>query len=270
MSAVRERRTAPTNGSARLALVLCVASALSIAVDAATYSYVGNCDDISVRWNIAGRAGGMRGASRRAGGMRGALTIVVAVLAVLAEPVSGATESLNGLTVTSRIAGSGNNRETDVVDGNSAAESDTFYAGEVKGNKYEAQLNPWVQIDLGGTKTIGSIDIYGDRSSTFCNIAFIDPNPVRADKTPYACAGAGPVNPDTDRNPVDTPGTTGIIAVGDTACTSGSECILGVDPLDNTKTVGVVATVCAHLKKPTDVGFDGGGLNTEGKFTVDW
>ena len=62
----------------------------------------------------------MRGASRRAGGMRVALTIVVAVLAVLAEPVSGATASLNGLTVTSRIAGSGNNRETDVVDGNSA------------------------------------------------------------------------------------------------------------------------------------------------------
>ena len=219
------------------------------------------------------RAGVMRGASRRAGVMRVALTIVVAVLAVLAEPVSGATASLNGLTVTSRIAGSGNNRETIVVDGNSAftgAESDTFYAGEVNGKKYEAQLNPWVQIDLGGTKTIGSIDIYGDRSSTFCNIAFIDPNPVRADKTPYACAGAGPVNPDTYRDPL-IPGNTGIIAVGDTACTSESECILGVDPNDNTTTGPVgVATVCAHLKKPTDVGFDGGGVNTEGKFTVDW
>ena len=219
------------------------------------------------------RAGGMRGASRRAGGMRVALTIVVAVLAVLAEPVSGATESLNGLTVTSRIAGSGNNRETIVVDGNSAftgAESDTFYAGEVKGKKYEAQLNPWVQIDLGGTKTIGSIDIYGDRSSTFCNIAFIDPNPVRADKTPYACAGAGPVDPDRNRDPLIL-GNTGIIAVGDTACTSGSECILGVDPVDSTATLegGVVATVCAHLKKPTDVGFDG-DVNPEGKFTVDW
>ena len=35
----------------------------------------------------------MRGASRRAGVMRVALTIVVAVLAVLAESVSGATES---------------------------------------------------------------------------------------------------------------------------------------------------------------------------------
>ena len=34
MSAVRERRTAPTNGAARLALVLCVASALSMAVEA--------------------------------------------------------------------------------------------------------------------------------------------------------------------------------------------------------------------------------------------
>ena len=111
--------------------------------------------------------------------------------------------------------------------------------------------------------------VYGDRSSTFCNIAFIDPNPVRADKQPYACAGAGPVEPETDRNPAESPGTTGIIAVGDTACTSESECILGVDPVDSTKTAGVVATVCAHLKKPTDVGFDG-DVNPEGKFTVDW
>jgi len=208
--------------------------------------------------------------------MRVALTIVVAVLAVLAEPVSGATASLKNLvTVTSRYAGSGNNRETDVVDekitGNGAK---TFYAGTTSGENptaYTAQLNPWVQIDLGGTKTIGSIDIYGDRSSTSCNIAFIDPNPVRADKQPYACAGAGEVEPERDRNPELTAGTTGIIAVGDTACTSGSvnECILGVDPVDNTKTVGVVATVCAHLKKPTDVGFDG-DVNPEGKFTVDW
>ena len=47
MSAVRERRTAPMNGAARLALVLCVASALSRAVEAATTTYVGNCDDIA-------------------------------------------------------------------------------------------------------------------------------------------------------------------------------------------------------------------------------
>ena len=51
MSAVRERRTAPMNGAARIAFVLCVASALSRAVEAATTTYVGNCDDISVRWN---------------------------------------------------------------------------------------------------------------------------------------------------------------------------------------------------------------------------
>jgi len=36
MSAMRERRTTPTNGAARLALVLCVASALSRAVEAST------------------------------------------------------------------------------------------------------------------------------------------------------------------------------------------------------------------------------------------
>ena len=46
MSAVRERRTAPTNGAARLALVLCVASALSMTVEAGP-TYVGNCDDIA-------------------------------------------------------------------------------------------------------------------------------------------------------------------------------------------------------------------------------
>jgi hypothetical protein len=211
--------------------------------------------------------------------MRVALTIVVAVLAVLAEPVSGATESLKNLvTVTSRIAGSGSNSETDVVDekitGNSAK---TFYAGTTSGKNptvHTAQLNPWVQIDLGGTKTIGKIDIYGDTSKPSCNIAFIDPNPERADVDADCSAGNLARDPETDRNPERTPGTTGIIAVGDTACTSGSlnECILGVDPGDNTKTMagGVVATVCAHLKKPTDVGFDGGGLNTEGKFTVDW
>ena len=224
----------------------------------------------------------MRGASRRAGGMRVALTIVVAVLAVLAEPVSGATQSLKNLVnVTSRIAGiagSGSNSETDVVDEKITRNSaKTFYAGTTSGENpfvYTAQLNPWVQIDLGGTKTIGKIDIYGDRSKPSCNIAFIDPNPGRDNEDADCIAGNLARDPETDRNPEISPGTTGIIAVGDTACTSGSlnECILGVDPGDNTKTgpVGVVATVCAHLKKPTDVGFDGGGLNPEGKFTVDW
>ena len=43
MRAVRERRTAPTNGAARLALVLCVASALSMAVEAETNEY-GDCE----------------------------------------------------------------------------------------------------------------------------------------------------------------------------------------------------------------------------------
>ena len=75
---------------------------------------------------------------------------------------------------------------------------------------------------MGGTKTIGSIDIYGDRSSTFCNIAFIDPNPVRADKHPMLVPVPVQVEPERDRDPELTAGTTGIIAVGDTACTSGS------------------------------------------------
>ena len=36
------------NGAARLALVLCVASALSGSVEAATTTYVGNCDNIPI------------------------------------------------------------------------------------------------------------------------------------------------------------------------------------------------------------------------------
>ena len=36
------------NGAARLALVLCVASALSGSVEAATTTYVGNCDNIAI------------------------------------------------------------------------------------------------------------------------------------------------------------------------------------------------------------------------------
>ena len=47
MSAVRERRTAPKNGAARIAFVLCVASVLSMAVEAETTTYVGYCDDIA-------------------------------------------------------------------------------------------------------------------------------------------------------------------------------------------------------------------------------
>ena len=81
------------------------------------------------------------------------------------------------------------------------------------------------------------------------------------------CSAGNPArDPETERDP-SILGNTGIIAVGDTACTSGSlnECILGVDPRDNTKTVGVVATVCAHLKKPTDVGFDGGRGQSRGQ-----
>ena len=44
--------------------------------------------------------GGMRGARTKQGAMRVALTTVVAVLAVLAEPVLGATQPLTGKTVT--------------------------------------------------------------------------------------------------------------------------------------------------------------------------
>ena len=58
MSAVRERRTAPTNGAARLALVLCVASALSRTVEASTtLAAVGeacssdaDCYDTNANW----------------------------------------------------------------------------------------------------------------------------------------------------------------------------------------------------------------------------
>ena len=59
----------------------------------------------------------MRGARTKQGAMRVALTTVVAVLAVLAEPVLGETQPLIGKTVTARVAGSGSNVEANVVDG---------------------------------------------------------------------------------------------------------------------------------------------------------
>ena len=49
----------------------------------------------------------MRGARTKQGAMRVALTTVVAVLAVLAEPVLGETQPLIGKTVTARVDGSG-------------------------------------------------------------------------------------------------------------------------------------------------------------------
>ena len=116
----------------------------------------------------------MRGARTKQGAMRVALTTVVAVLAVLAEPVLGETQPLIGKTVTARVDGSGNNVERNVVDGKTGDNKD-FYVGAIVKNKgvdvHQAQLNPWVQIDLGASATIQTIDVYGDRSSLQCNIA---------------------------------------------------------------------------------------------------
>jgi len=213
----------------------------------------------------------MRVARTKQGAMRVALTMVVAVLAVLAEPVLGETRLLTDKAVTARVAGSGSNVETSVVDGDkdTRGSKKDFYVGAISGNERKAQLNPWVQIDLGVSATIRTIDVYGDRSSLQCNIAFIDANPERQNAN-RPCEL--PAN-DPDRARVD-PATSGaIIAVGDTPCNPGEECILGIDPV-TTKTKGpgiASATVCAHLTKPTEVGFDRDGvINVEGKFSVDW
>ena len=218
----------------------------------------------------------MRGARTKQGAMRVALTTVVAVLAVLAEPVLGETQPLIGKTVTARVDGSGNNVERNVVDGDkdtTGAKKD-FYVGAIVKNKgvdvHQAQPNPWVQIDLGASATIQTIDVYGDRSSPQCNIAFIDANPQRAEANQDCELPAN--EPNVTR--VDPEASGAIIAVGDTSCIPGAECIVGIDPADSKKTMGpglASATVCAHLTKPTEVGFDGGGvINPEGKFSVDW
>ena len=224
----------------------------------------------------------MRGARTKQGAMRVALTTVVAVLAVLAEPVLGETQPLIGKTVTARVAGSGNNVERNVVDGDkdtTGAKKD-FYVGAIVKNKgvdvHQAQLNPWVQIDLGASATIQTIDVYGDRSSPQCNIAFIDANPQRQNANKDCTLLADEpnvtrVDPDTGLIKL---GSGAIIAVGDTSCIPGAECILGINPVDSTKTTGpgiASATVCTHLTKPTEVGFDRDGvINVEGKFSVDW
>ena len=219
----------------------------------------------------------MRVARTKQGAMRVALTMVVAVLAVLAEPVLGETQLLTDTArVTARVAGSGSNVETNVVDGDNAKKD--FYVGAIDKNVHQAQLNPWVQIDLGVSATIKTIDVYGDRSSLPCNIAFIDANPQRAKANEDCLAGLPANEPDSARvDPVTgaiIDGSGAIIAVGDTPCIPGAECILGINPEDSTKTTGpgiASATVCAHLTKPTEVGFDRDGvINVEGKFSVDW
>ena len=219
----------------------------------------------------------MRVARTKQGAMRVALTMVVAVLAVLAEPVLGETKPLTDKAVTARVAGSGNNVERNVVDG---VDNKDFYVGAIVKTRgvdvHQAQLNPWVQIDLGASATIQTIDVYGDRSSPQCNIAFIDANPQR-ESANEACTlpanqpNVARVDPDTG---LINPESGAIIAVGDTPCSPeerAGECIVGINPGDSTKTMGTVATVCAHLTKPTEVGFDGDGvINPEGKFSVDW
>lgn len=208
----------------------------------------------------------MRVARTKQGTMRVALTMVVAVLAVLAEPAlgeTGETQPLTGKTVTTSI---GNLDGSAIVDGD-----DSTSVAIMNGNNGAAF--PWVQIDLGASATIQTIDVYGDRSSPQCNIAFIDADPVRQNANRPCDLPAN--EPTVARvEPTYDPATSGaIIAVGDTPCTLEAEagCILGIDPVDTTKTTGTVATVCAHLTKPTEVGFDEGGvINAEGKFSVDW
>jgi len=214
----------------------------------------------------------MRGARTKQGAMRVALTTVVAVLAVLAEPVlgeTGATQRLTGKTVTTSIASLDGSA---IVDGEIAPDSTSVAI--MNGNNGAA--NPWVQIDLGASATIQTIDVYGDRSSPQCNIAFIDANPQRqnANKDCTLLAdepNVARVDPATGLIKL---GSGAIIAVGDTPCIPGAECIEGINPEHSTKTMGpglASATVCAHLTKPTEVGFDeGGGIKDEGKFSVNW
>ena len=213
----------------------------------------------------------MRGARTKQGAMRVALTTVVAVLAVLAEPVlgeTGATQPLTGKIVTTSIASLDGSA---IVDGMIAPAPESTSVAIMNGNNGAA--NPWVQIDLGASATIQTIDVYGDRSSLQCNIAFIDADPVRANANKPCELPAN--EPNVAR--VDLAASGAIIAVGDTPCSpeeNGGECIVGIDPANSMKTTGpglASATVCAQLTKPTEVGFDEGGvINPEGKFSVDW
>ena len=110
----------------------------------------------------------MRGARTKQGAMRVALTTVVAVLAVLAEPVLGETQPLTGKTVTT----SKNSVNQDeallqaIVDGVFAPGSpSTAIFNDNSDEQIEAgEANPWVQIDFGegNQATIGDVDVYGN------------------------------------------------------------------------------------------------------------
>ena len=105
----------------------------------------------------------MRVARTKQGAMRVALTTVVAVLAVLAEPVLGETRPLTDVTVTTSKNGLDGSA---IVDGTFALGSTSVAIfNDDNENQIEAGAdNPWVQIDFGegNQATIGDVDVYGN------------------------------------------------------------------------------------------------------------
>ena len=108
----------------------------------------------------------MRVARTKQGAMRVALTMVVAVLAVLAEPVLGETQPLTGVTVTtSRNSVNQEGTFTAIVDGIFERGSPSVAIfNDNSDNKSRPANNPWVQIDFGegNQATIGDVDVYGN------------------------------------------------------------------------------------------------------------
>ena len=105
----------------------------------------------------------MRVARTKQGAMRVALTTVVAVFAVLAEPVLGETRPLTDVTVTTSKNGLDGSA---IVDGASELGSTSVAIfNDNNENQIEAGAdNPWVQIDFGegNQATIGDVDVYGN------------------------------------------------------------------------------------------------------------
>ena len=100
----------------------------------------------------------MRVARTKQGAMRVALTMVVAVLAVLAEPVLGETQLLTGKTVTTSRNGVD---VSAIVDGafSEGSPSAAIFNDNNDNKIEEGAANPWVQIDFGegNQATIGDV-----------------------------------------------------------------------------------------------------------------
>ena len=217
--------------------------------------------------------------------MRVALTMVVAVLAVLAEPVLGETQPLTGTAVTTSKNGLDGSA---IVDGAfSLGSTSVAIFNDNNDNYIEAgAANPWVQIDFGegNQATIGDVDVYGNlenqQTPFSCMMAMLLSQVDGLGYVPYQAArGQDAEVPAvcgrglTAGGVTNTPNTGVIVGVSDSSCTNAGCLTLDAsgdpDGADTTACTG--RSGAKRLILPTDVGYAdgaGGPPPGDGKFTV--